>query len=119
VQFAVREIEILMQLGSKRILHAAGGSTHGDPSAAARHRRDSQALRFEPLGDLRQIRIAQSETLRVFLGRQPAMIIRRPGRLLFGEQLVQFRLLRRGGLERDRHVGDEEIGFDHALIGLG
>ena len=97
MQFAVDRVA--MERGVKCHSDLGCSAAECEPVSAAGDVIDSEALRFQPVADFRQVGGAEAELIGVLFGREPAAVVGGRRVLLFGEQLLQGGLLERGGPE--------------------
>src|SRR5579863_3817830 len=90
---------VTMYLGVKRPRNLLRCATECDPVTPPRDVGNCKSLRLQPRLRLVNVAWAKAEFVRVLLGREPAMVVWRQPVLLFGQQLLQIRLLCRSRLE--------------------
>jgi hypothetical protein len=92
------------------------GTAESDPGPASSYSLDREALRFEPVLDLRHVTRADAKTVRILFRREPAMIVRRRWILLAREQLLQLCLLTGRSFQHECDARHWKRTFDRAAI---
>ena len=77
------------KLGMEGSFHLLHGSTEGDPATARRDFVDAQAVTLEPIHDSLDVIVGDSELPAVLLRREPLVVTRGDGVLLFGEEPLE------------------------------
>src|SRR5450755_1935317 len=84
---------VMVNPGMERLGHLSGGAIEGDPVPAVCGIGDQKTLGSQPIGELVDIGVAETEAVGILGGSQPVMVGRRSGILLVLQQLGKLSLL--------------------------
>ena len=111
-------LQILVDLGMKRILYLLRRAAEFNPGAAAGHALNLQALRLKPRRDSVHVTLAHTETAGILFRCQPLVIIGRSWILLAGQQLLQGGLLACRRFQNHRDGRDRKGSGHRPLVQL-
>ena len=84
---------VVVNLGLECPFELAGGSAEDDRVPSRRYTEHGEPLRLQPRRDLANVVLAEPKPLRILLGGEPLVVVRRRGVLLVCHHLVERPLL--------------------------